>query len=375
MRILHLISSLGLFGAEQVLLNLASGMKDAEAQVGVLHNAHNPHLEIFEEAKKRGLPVVCFRCGGRFDIRTVLEIRKYIRQNGVDVLHTHNYKADIFGFLATRFAGMRWVATNHLWHETDRKLMFYEWLDALAFRFADKITAVSPDIKDDLVRRGVRGNGIQVIANGIDVEKFSAAGGRRSAARAEFGFGEHDFVIGTIGRLSPEKGHAILLTAAREIVAGEENARFLIVGDGPLREGLEQESRRLGLGDKVVFGGVQKDMPKIYAAIDLLAMPSLAEGLPMTLLEAMAARVPAVLTEVGGIPDVISNGESGLLIPSGDAWALTEAILKLIGSSSLRQRLAEGAYKTVSQNYSTPRMAAEYRAVYADVIGLSGKSR
>jgi len=365
LKILHLISSSGFFGAERVLLNLA-GDPEVSAYVGALHNSHNPHLEVIDEAKKLGLKTIVFGCAGKFDFRTIFAIRQFIKTNKIDILHTHNYKSDIFGFLVVKLIPVRWVATNHNWLGSNSRLKLYEQLDALILRHAYAVVAVSKKVEEDVVHKDVKWERVNVIENGVDLARF-----RRAAVSNEFrkslGVSEADRVVAIVGRLSPEKGHEILLKAAAQISQRMKDVKFLIVGDGPLMASLKAEAAKLNLSNNVIFAGIRQDMPSIYSLSDILVNASTIEGLPMTILEAMAAQVPVVATKVGGIPDLIEDNKTGVLVDSGNAEGLAEKIQLLLDDKPKREAIAQAAYQLVVSRYSVERMAAEYRKLYAGI--------
>jgi glycosyltransferase involved in cell wall biosynthesis len=368
-RVLHLVSSGGLYGAEQVILNLARS-EDVISYVGALYNARDPHLEVIDEAKTAGLRTVVFNSPGRLDVRTVFRIRRFLNDNGVDILHTHGYKADVIGFIATLSGKTKWLATNHVWHPISGKMRLYESVDALVLRFARSIVAVSREIRRDLISTNIPAANIHVIANGIDLDRFRPS---RSTIRlkADLGIREDDVVVTIIGRLSPEKGHGTFLEAARRVCSRKDHVRFLIVGDGPMREELHAEAVRLNLERRVIFTGFRNDIPEIYALSDLMVNASSIEGLPMTVLEAMASKVPVIATRAGGIPDVITQNETGVLVDGGDVDALSTAIDSLIDDEPRRRRLAAAAFDHVRLSHSLKRMCDAYAQVYREVMDCS----
>ena len=368
-KILHLISSGGLYGAEKVLLSLGECSQKGGllTYVGALRDVRHPHIEVINEAHERGLPTLILESEGRFDIRTVFRLKKYLVDTHIDILHTHNYKSDIVGFLAAKLAGKRWVATNHVWHRTDKKLAVYESLDAFFLKFADKVIAVSEEIKKDLVNKNLREQRVKVISNGIEISRFD-----RSIVPDDYkrslGLSSEDFVISIIGRLSKEKGHEVFLKAVKEITPDKEHIKFLIVGDGPLQDFLSTMIKEFNLSGNVIFTGVRQDMPFIYASTDILVNSSYIEGLPMTILEAMASRVPIIATRVGGVPQVIHHGKNGILLEPGNVQELVEAIKDLMGNPSKRESLAQQAYNDVFAHFSAERMANDYREIYKEVL-------
>jgi len=366
-KVLHLISSGGLFGAERVVLNLAAKSDGVVSFVGALNNRHNSHLEIIDEAKGMGLHTVVFDSRGQFDLACVSAVKKFIIDQKIDIVHTHNYKSDIIGFLATRFTTVQWMATNHLWHGTDPKMRFYEHIDAFVLKFARKVIGVSAAIKEDMVRRQLKEDHLGVIDNGICIEKFE---GNAQAAelRSSWGIAHKDCAVLIAGRLAVEKGHEIFLNAAAEVVKSVPDVKFVIVGDGPLRDKLEQQTVDLGLSSHVIFTGIRKDMPAVYSACNIMVNASYAEGLPMTILEAMSSRLAIIATDVGAVGEVIKAEENGILLKPGDAHQLALAVIRLARDPQERQRMAGKAYEDVCARFSDLSMARKYKQVYREVL-------
>lgn len=366
MRILHLVSSGGLYGAEQVILNLARA-DNTVSYVGALYNAHSPHLEVIDEAKNRGVGTVVFHSRGRLDLGTVFQIRRFLRERRIDILHSHGYKSDIIGCLAVLLRRTRWVATNHVWHPMTGKLRLYEAADAFVLRHARRVIAVSSEIKDDLISTNVPSASVRVIANGIDIDRFVQP---RSTdhVRAALGIDRQDVVVTIVGRLSPEKGHRTFLQAAEKVCATRKHVKCLIVGDGPIAGELRAEAARLSLEGRVIFAGFRRDMPEMYALSDVVVNASSIEGLPMTILEAMASGVAIIAARTGGIPDVITDGRTGLLVDAGDVDALRMRMESLVDRDDERRRLATAACDFVTINHSLKKMCDTYRQVYREVI-------
>jgi glycosyltransferase involved in cell wall biosynthesis len=201
------------------------------------------------------------------------------------------------------------------------------------------------------------------VPNGIAVHRFAGATASLRKGLPEAG----SLVVGMAARLVQAKGIATVLLAAREVLAVFPGTLFVFVGDGPDRVAFEAQAVALEIGSNVVFTGVRKDMPGVYRSFDIFLLPSLNEGLPMSLLEAMAAGVPVIATAVGGIPEVLNDRKTGLLVKPGDPGALSAAILLLLADPELRARLGQAAQHVVQQLYSAERMAKDYCAVYRSV--------
>jgi glycosyltransferase involved in cell wall biosynthesis len=370
-QVMHLISSSGFYGAERVVLDLcrASLSGPFPPLVASFFDLREPHLELHEAAEKEGLPTRLLTCRGRMDLNALQQLRHVLIQDGVKILHCHGFKADFYGLLTGRPLKIPLIATSHLWTKSSPVIRWYERLDGLCLRFFDRVVAVSSPIRDELVRAGVPGKKVTVIPNGLYVDDFSHNG--RGVLRSELGLGEEEIVIGTIARLSPEKGHGHLLRAARAVLQEEPKARFLLVGDGPLRRTLEQEVAAMGLTGSVIFGGERTDMPEVYALSDLIVSASLREGFPLSILEALAAGRPVVATRVGGVPEIVQDGVTGILVDPGDEVGLAKAILGVLRDAPRRRALGRAGRKVVEERFSVHRMAREYFEVYAGVVGES----
>jgi len=246
-------------------------------------------------------------------------------------------------------------------------LKLYARLDSLLTRYANKIVAVSEEIASELSSYGIPQNKLKVIDNGIDLNKFSRQKKDDTLKRA-FGFDERSRIIGTIASLTEEKGHDYLLQAAKGIILSFPDANFLIVGDGRERHRLEEKVAELGLTGKVIFAGTRKDIPEILSILDLFVLPSLKEGLPMALLEALASCLPVIATDVGAVSKVIISNETGLLIKSADTENLREAIATLLSDKSQALRLGLQGHKKVEAEFSSQAMSAKYFNLYRQVL-------
>lgn len=369
MNVLQLISSRGLFGAENMLLELSKGLKSLGDSVtlGVFSNRHagaGGALELTGAAGAVGIRSEVFECSSRVDFATIRKIRSFIKENSIDVVHSHGYKSNIYAYLACTKTGARLVTTCHNWINASSKMSLYTRLDKFFLKRFDAVAAVSDDVARQALEAGVKPEKLRIIGNGISIEKFRVSGGAREKTRRALGVPAGASVIGTVGRLSPEKGYDLLLKAAREVCGKKDDCFFVIAGDGPQRQPLEELSRELGTDKRVVFAGKRTDIPEVLSAMDLFVLSSLTEGQPMALLEAMAAGVPAVSTSVGDVPKILRNGEAGLIVPPSDCKALAGAILKALDDPELAARLSASAMRTVKELYSSERMAAEYRACY-----------
>ena len=281
---------------------------------------------------------------GKFDPRTLGDLLGIIDRRGIDVLHLHGYGATTFGRLAAARRRLPVVLHEHA-NLTDTP-WFQKVADRLLEPYTDIAVAVSHSTAKFVIdARLVRPERVRVVYLGAPLDEFSQprAAGEVRAIRAELGVADGDFVIGTITRLHDSKGNEYLVDAARRVREARPQARFFLFGEGPLRPALEAQAARLGLGDRFAFGGFVRDVARVLAAFDLSVFPSLWEGTPLTLFEAMAARRPIVATDADGLVEVLTDERDALIVPRRDAAALADRIVRLIDDAPLRVRLAAEA--------------------------------
>jgi glycosyltransferase involved in cell wall biosynthesis len=365
-KILQLISSEGKYGAETMLLCLVKSLAllGHESVIGVFRNSHCPHTEVAEAARLKGLKVEIIPCDGKIDRRAVDVIRHCLQIHSIDLVHTHGYKANFYGYLAARGKGVPAVATYHLdWPDRGLALRLYHLFDRLVVRRFGKIAAVSEAVARSLRRSGVPSAKIVTIDNGIDLSPFAQA---RPILQEEISE-RPDALIGLVGRLTPQKGCEYFLRAAQRVLIDFPRTLFVLVGEGPDRRKLEELVRDLNIAERVIFAGHREDMPGVYASLDILVLPSINEGLPMTLIEAMAAARPVIATPVGAIPKLIIPEQTGLLVNPRDPVGLAAALGRLISNPDLRHRLGRDGQAWVMRRFSAEAMAQQYAEIYQEV--------
>jgi len=342
--------------------------------IGVFKNLQVPNLEVSELAKRYDFPVEIFPCKGKLDIRTILSIGNVLKTRKIHIVHSHGYKSNLYALAASVGKNVSLVATCHNWLGDDRKMRFYARLDKSFLNRFDKVVAVSDSVEQEILKHNIPSAKVLIIPNGIDLDRFNSRN-RPDSTKREFGIDENFKVIGAVGRLSEEKGHGHLLHAAVNVLQKYPNVVFLIVGDGPLRRDLQEQASQLAqrqpnsrFQSPFIFTGVRNDMPEIYSLMDIFVLPSLTEGLPMVLLEAMAAEKPTVVTRVGAVSKVVENGHCGLLIEPGDIEGLSGAIIDLLDNPQKAQHLAQKGYERLRNHFSAQRMAEQYIDVYEDVL-------
>ena len=372
MNILHIISSSGIYGAENVLLGLAESLKKNghTPHIVCLKSALKPDPDMYLEAQKRNILSAVEICRNKLDIKALTNIRKFTLKNDIQFIHSHGYKANFYGWIVSKFTKIPIIATLHGWTAEDVKVKLYEKIDRLILRGMDHLVAVSPRIHEQLRGMGLKDKRITFVPNAVDTEKFKP-GSNNDKFRERLGL-KDNFVIGTVGRLSIEKGQGYLLRAFKDIASVVPKAKLLIVGDGRLKDNLQQEAKNLGLEDRVVFSGNQKDMVSVYKAIDIFVLPSLTEGLPLVLLEAMSMGLAVVATGVGAVPYVIGEGE-GIIVPPQNTKALNEAVLGLVADPSHRNAVSIKARERAVNDFSIGSFSNKYIGLYKMVMGRGSR--
>lgn len=365
MRVLHLISSAGWYGAENAVVNLAAASRSlgCDCRVGVLRNVRNSHVEVAEASQARGIPAEIFDCRGRLDFSAAGGLRRYLRGEGIELLHVHGYKAATYACAASAGIRVPLVATCHTGVERPEltwPLRLYGALERRLLAHMRRVVGVSPAIAEELRARGIEPRRVAMVANGVDSARFD--GPRRGFDELPAGAR----VVGMVGRLIREKGPYCLLDAARRVLDRVPDAYFVFVGDGPERDALLQRAAELGVAGRVRMAGVRGDMPGVYASLEVFTLPSFSEGMPMTVLEAMAAGVPVVATRVGAIPELLQPFGAPFLCAPGDAEGLAAALSRALLDPEEARRVAALARARQRQEYSSEAMARRYLDVYRD---------
>jgi glycosyltransferase involved in cell wall biosynthesis len=375
-RVCHVMSADLWAGAEVQVATLASFL-DQHAGVQLTAVLFNDG-QLADELRRVGVPVAVIDERRHNPLQILMALVHFLRRHPQDVVHTHRNKDNFLGAIAAKLAGVPCVIrTVHGRAEPMRgwdrtKYRAYEALDGMALRWvADRIIAVSGSVAGSLKSAGCAHPSVVQIPNGVDLRKL-----RRIRAservRQELGVSQDVPLIGTVGRLSPVKGQVHFLRAAKLILIHEPGARFLVVGDGPLRSQLVAEAQRLGIDGACVFTGSRTDVHDLLGALDLFVLPSLDEGIPMALLEAMAFGKPAVASAVGGVPEILTDRVTGLLVAPKNERALADACLELLRDASLAQGVGARARSLVEAAFSHERNGQAvidlYRAVTAEKV-------
>lgn len=369
-RVLHMGSPTGLYGAERWILALIRHLPKADVHsiVGVVKDVPHEEPALVSLAAKLGYETFVCEAIGKLNIKSVTGIRAFVLRNHIDVLHTHGYKTDIAGVLATAGTRCKLIATPHGW-STDAgfKLMVYEALDRFAYYGADAVVPLSADLEHGLRRLPGLKRKVHLIPNGVDLsevdEHVSAAGPRSSRDTRE------KLAIGYVGQLIPRKGVDVLLRAFAKLQRAD--AELSIVGDGPMRGELAELSRALGIDGNVRFLGYREDRLSLMQQFDVFVLPSSLEGIPRVLMEVMASGIMAIASDIPGARALITHGVHGELFPVGDDTALCNALARAASDPQRRLALAQAGNERVRREFSAEAMAQRYLQLYRCTTGLN----
>ncbi len=307
--------------------------------------------------------------------RVAWRLYRLLKQGGFDLVHAHGYFADICGLPMARLLRIPGLSTCHGFIANDRKLQAYNRLDAWSLRLCRRVLAVSEGIRGELVQAGVSPSRIEVVANAVMLPPAAESPARRREVRLALGLAQDELVIGYHGRLSAEKGLNHLVAAVAALQGEGAAVKLLLVGEGPERPALEGQAQSLGVQRQVLFAGFRANAESWLPAFDIFALPSLTEGTPMALLEAMAAGVPVIASAVGGVPRVVTDGLNGLLVPAADTSRLVAGLRRLMEDGGLRRQLGRAGRETVRDRYGIEAWCRAIEKQYQDIRGAGFGAR
>jgi glycosyltransferase involved in cell wall biosynthesis len=374
-RVLFVVPALPVGGAERHLTTMLPRMDPARFTPSVI--CIGEEGELFSTLRAAGIEATALRLRKRQAVRALIELVMTMRRTRPDVVVVQGYNAETLGRIAARIAGVKhtinWVhnASGLVQRGTVRRTVdraLTRWTSAY-FGVAE---AQRPYLVDEL---GHPDDKIRIIYNGVDLAQFPTSTDR--GVLAEFGFAENDPVVGIVAVLRPEKDHVSLLRAARTVIDELTNARFLIIGDGPTRPQLEALCTELGITPNVHFAGSRDDVARLLPAIDVFALTSTSECFPISVLEAMACARPAVCSAVGGIPEVIKDGETGYLVPAKNPLQLAARLVRLLRDPQTARRMGSAARARVEAEFDLDCSIAAAQQAIEDVVSgqavLSGR--
>jgi glycosyltransferase involved in cell wall biosynthesis len=378
-KLMKFVTLFAIGGTERQVVNIGKGLdpRRFDLQFACLQRVG----EFLAECDARSWSIAEYKVHSLYGYATFkkqMEFGRSLRRQGIQILHTYGFYPNVFAIPTARFAGVPVIIgsvrdTGDLWTPWQHKVQ------KICLRMADHIIVNAEAIKRDLLQRGYREDRVTVIPNGIDLERFRASHTGESV-RLELNIPREAPVVGVLSRLMRIKGLEYFIEAAALIAARIPHVRFLIVGDTKIRQEYREELKRLviklGLQDKVIFTGFRLDVPELLAVLSVSVLPSIgSEGLSNSLLESMAAAVPVVATRVGGTPEIIEDGVSGLLVPPADAGALAGAICRLLEEKALAENVGQAGRRLILSRYSLDQAVATTERLYRDLLSCAQSRR
>jgi glycosyltransferase involved in cell wall biosynthesis len=387
-KVLRVIARLNVGGPALHVAYLTAGLADrgydttlvagtiarGEESMAFVADAHNVHVETLGDLHREISPIR--------DLRAIVQLAQLIRQERPTILHTHTAKAGAVGRIAALLArDARPPIVIHTFHGHVLRGYFgrvktfgFRTLERWLARTSTALVAVSPEVRDDLVALGVApASKFTVVRLGIDLpRRVDNNEAQRREARRQMGLRGDAFVVGWVGRMTAVKRTELVVRALQDLVARNVDAFVVLVGDGPDRDQLERYAHELGVIKRCLFLGYQEDVARFYDAIDVLVLPSINEGTPVSVIEALAARRPAVATRVGGVPDVVRDGIDGFLVDVDDGEALATRLAELAADPELRARMGEAGHARVIERYSVSRLVDDIDKLYRDLLTERG---
>ncbi len=375
--VFQLVEGFGLGGAEKKLLELVKRMDKNRFRTVVcslgLQGTSGNISEDFMKLRNFGIEVLEIPRKHRIDIGLIYTLIKLIKSRRIDVIMTTLYYADIMGAVTGKLGDVKavffWETISSPEWLLPRRLISYR----AAIKWCDKVISVSKRTADFLVEeRKIYPDKIKIIPYGVDLKKYS--NGNSHMVRRKLKINEKDKIIGMVGRLVTQKGHVYLIDAATSIVKRYPNLKFLIVGDGNLRSVLEKKVKDNQLSNNFIFLGARNDVPDLLKAIDIFTLPSLFEGLPNVVLEAMASKKPVVATSVDGTKEAVINGKTGILVPPRDPDSLSKALCDLLDNPQRALDFGKKSRKRVEEYFSLEKQVKSFEDLYENYFIKSLRS-
>lgn len=351
-------------GQQRVVVDLARGIRERGHRSIVCTTLSGGELE--EELVSAGIAFRNFDLPKNYDIRGIRPVMTYLKRQRADAVITHAFYGSFVPRISAICSGI--PALIHVEHNvSDEKRLYHVLINNIFSLFIDKIVCVSKEARRSLMKvEKVSARKVAVIPNGLNTERFSSEEGNEKPERKTKR-------VGIVGRFYEQKGHIYFVEAAARIARSYEKVEFVFAGDGPLRPFIEAKVREAGLESYCHFYGEVSDVEGLMRNLDVFVLPSLWEGLPISLLEAQYFGVPSVVTDAGGNSEIVRNGHNGLLVPPRDPAKLAAAVLEVLRNDNLRSEYGMNGKKLLEQEYSLDRMVDSYIELISDTLGRSGE--
>jgi glycosyltransferase involved in cell wall biosynthesis len=345
-----------MYGAERWILAQVRYLDQHRVRPSIINLVDTPgeRSAIVAEAQRSGYDAQDFYTGGSFNPLGAFRLARMLRRDGIGILHSHGFKSDVMGLIAGQVAGTRIISTPHGWSkEQDRKLLFYERMSKACFKFCDRVCPLSQSLYNGLLDDGIKQSRMTLIMNGVDIREIDETPSKTKANGKKR--------IGYIGQFVEGKALDDLVAAFFRL--GRNDCELYLIGDGPCRETILRRVQSKN-GSAVYCPGYTTQRLEDLKSLDVFVLPSLSEGIPRCIMEAHAARVPVVGTDIEGVRDLVKSEQTGLLVPPRNPAALAEAINRILNSPELAAKFAAGGRKLIEEKFSAARMAAEYERLY-----------
>lgn len=365
-KVLYTIETRGPGGAETVFLNLIRNMDTNKFLPYVVLRGKG---WVYDEVTKSGLSAHIIKSKGSFDIKFLFALRRFIRENKIDIIHSHLFGSNVYSSILGIITGIPVISTFHGIVDVDSNDRYLPLKCMIINKGSKKIVFVSDYLRKELCKKiPLDRKKLHIIHNGIDTSKFM--GKCNNGIRTELGFAANDILIGSIGNIRAPKGYDVLIKAAAIIKNKFPQCRFIIVGEGfnALYNKLVDIRIKLGVEDTVRFLGFRFDINSILKSLDIFLLPSTAEGFSISTIEAMAAGIPVIVTDSGGPAEIIKNNENGLVVEPNNPDAIADAIEKYILNKEPKSEMLNQATITVEEKFSITRMINDYACLYKNIF-------
>jgi glycosyltransferase involved in cell wall biosynthesis len=364
MVVVQLMASPFFGGPERQMLGLALSLPAVYKTVFLSFPERGLSRPLLERAREAGFEAIALEQNTPHFRRAAREVAGHLRRLGADILCCSGYKPDVIGWLAARQAGVPAVSVSHGWTAATLKVRLYEALDRLILRWMDCTVCVSEGQAAKVRRAGVPPEKMVLIRNAIRAESYAHADPAYGCMLRGLFPEPPRRVVGAAGRLSPEKGFENLVEAAAVVRRADPGVGFVLFGDGPLREELTRQVAARGLGGHFVFAGFRADLERYLPHLDVLALPSYTEGLPVIMLEACAAGLPVVASAVGGVPEVVEDGVTGYLVPPKDPARLAGRLLDVLRGEADRRAMGQRGRRRIQEHFTFEAQSLQYQRLF-----------
>lgn len=369
MMIVHLTSSPFFGGPERQMLGLAQSLSREYRSAFLAFAEKGKCRGLLNQVQQAGFEGVALQENVPHFRAMTRELRDQLQRLQAGVLCCHGYKANLLGWWAARSIGVPVMSVSHGWTAATWKVRLYEALDRRVLRRMDRVVCVSEGQAAKVRRAGVSPERMVIIRNAVQTGPYDHPAPEDRQVLQEMFAEPRTRIIGAAGRLSPEKGFDQLVLAAEMVLRSDPGVGFVLFGDGPLRQAVAEQIAARGLTGKFILAGFRTDLERFLPHWDLAVLPSYTEGLPVIVLEALAARVPVVATAVGGTPEVIEDGCNGFLVPPGDPAALADRILEALRSEPERQVMGRRGRQRIEEQFTFEAQSVQYQEVFERLTG------